>query len=126
MAAAVANIACSAWPHAAASSAAPSSKLRPRVAHPVAPPRNDLRKSGCLQSAIAWLEGPRPESRHLHQPALEGLTNSARTENSRHGDRNKSDHVIGGTRRRHGAAQGGGRRREVEGEEGRPSVKYGC
>ncbi|KZV19828.1 agglutinin-1-like [Dorcoceras hygrometricum] len=56
-AAAVANIACGAWPHAAASSAAPSSKLLPRVAHPAAPQRNDLRKAGCLQSAIARLEG---------------------------------------------------------------------
>ncbi|KZV35282.1 hypothetical protein F511_21298 [Dorcoceras hygrometricum] len=40
---AVANIACGAWPHAAAPSAAPSSKLRPRVAHPTAPPHNCLR-----------------------------------------------------------------------------------
>ncbi|KZV45805.1 hypothetical protein F511_36364 [Dorcoceras hygrometricum] len=47
----------------------------------------------------------------------QGLTNLARTEASRHGDRNKSDHVNGGTRRRHGAAQGGGRLGRV-GEEG--------
>ncbi|KZV38360.1 hypothetical protein F511_16027 [Dorcoceras hygrometricum] len=38
--AAAANIACG---HAAAPSAAPSSKLRPRVAHPAAPSRNCLR-----------------------------------------------------------------------------------
>ncbi|KZV43837.1 hypothetical protein F511_38753 [Dorcoceras hygrometricum] len=51
--------------------------------------------------------GPRPESRHLRQPALEGLTNSARTETPRRGDRNKSDHVDGahggGTGRRKAA-----------------------
>ncbi|KZV22222.1 Linoleoyl-CoA desaturase (ISS) [Dorcoceras hygrometricum] len=34
---------------------------------------------------------PRPEARFLHQPALEGLTRSARTETPRNGDRNKSD-----------------------------------
>ncbi|KZV23010.1 hypothetical protein F511_33255 [Dorcoceras hygrometricum] len=73
-----------------------------------------------IESLPCWR--PRSESRHLRQPALEGLKNSAWMETPRRGDRNKSDHVDGGTRRRHGAAQGGGRRREVEGEEGRPSV----
>ncbi|KZV48812.1 hypothetical protein F511_24125 [Dorcoceras hygrometricum] len=52
--------------------------------------------------------GPRPDSRHLRQPALEGLTNSARTETPRQADRNKFDH---GKRRRR--RKGGGRRREV-------------
>ncbi|KZV22884.1 hypothetical protein F511_08864 [Dorcoceras hygrometricum] len=46
---------------------------------------------------------PRPETRILRQPALEGLTNLARTESPRHADRNKSNHVItGGGRRRKG------------------------
>ncbi|KZV56853.1 hypothetical protein F511_27412 [Dorcoceras hygrometricum] len=35
----------------------------------------------------------RPESRLLRQPALEGLTNLARTEAPRKTDRNKSDHT---------------------------------
>ncbi|KZV56776.1 hypothetical protein F511_19170 [Dorcoceras hygrometricum] len=43
------------------------------------------------------------------------------SETPRRGDQNESDHVEGGTRRRQGATQGGGRRREVEGEEGRPN-----
>ncbi|KZV45521.1 hypothetical protein F511_26682 [Dorcoceras hygrometricum] len=46
-----------------------------------------------------------------------GLKNSTRMESPLRGDRNKSDHVNGGTRRRHGAAQGGGRLGRV-GEEG--------
>ncbi|KZV19858.1 hypothetical protein F511_29142 [Dorcoceras hygrometricum] len=40
--------------------------------------------------------GPRPETRFLHQPALEGLTNLARTESPQHADWNKSDHTING------------------------------
>ncbi|KZV31813.1 sporulation-specific protein 15-like [Dorcoceras hygrometricum] len=39
---------------------------------------------------------PRPETRLLRQPALEGLTNLARTESPRHADRNKSDHEVTG------------------------------
>ncbi|KZV21231.1 hypothetical protein F511_28065 [Dorcoceras hygrometricum] len=46
---------------------------------------------------------PRPETRILHQSALEGLTNLARTESPRHADRNKSNHMITGG----GAADGG-------------------
>ncbi|KZV18033.1 hypothetical protein F511_31088 [Dorcoceras hygrometricum] len=44
---------------------------------------------------------PRPEARFLRQPALEGLTRSARMETPRNGDRNKSD-------KRAAAAAGGG------------------
>ncbi|KZV30176.1 hypothetical protein F511_20806 [Dorcoceras hygrometricum] len=43
---------------------------------------------------------PRPEARFLRQPALEGLTRSARTETPQNGDRNKSD--------QRAAAAGGG------------------
>ncbi|KZV42831.1 putative tRNA modification GTPase MnmE [Dorcoceras hygrometricum] len=51
--------------------------------------------------------GPRPEIRLLRQPALEGLTNLARTESPRRGGRNKSNHEGGGTWRRHsGGARG--------------------
>ncbi|KZV27873.1 hypothetical protein F511_37399 [Dorcoceras hygrometricum] len=39
---------------------------------------------------------PRPETRLLRQPALEGLTNLARTESPRYADRNKSEHTING------------------------------
>ncbi|KZV47734.1 serine carboxypeptidase-like 11 [Dorcoceras hygrometricum] len=60
-------------------------------------------------AAVERQSGPRPEIRFLRQPALEGLTNSARTETPQCSDRNKSDHVDGGTRRWHGATQGGGR-----------------
>ncbi|KZV37578.1 hypothetical protein F511_17923 [Dorcoceras hygrometricum] len=71
-------------------------------------PTSFTRKSA-LQTvaAVDRQSGPRPESRHLRQPALEGLTNSARTKTPLRGDRNKSYHVDGGTRRRHGAAAGG-------------------
>ncbi|KZV21050.1 hypothetical protein F511_31546 [Dorcoceras hygrometricum] len=62
--------------------------------------------------------GPRPEGRLLSQPALEGLTRSARTETPRKIGRNKF---------RRGAAaatmQGAGRRREVGGEVGRPRLR---
>ncbi|KZV37011.1 hypothetical protein F511_17271 [Dorcoceras hygrometricum] len=55
--------------------------------------------------------GPRPEGKLLRQPALEGLTRSARTDSPRKVGRNKF---------RRGAAaaamQGGGRQREVGGE----------
>ncbi|KZV38538.1 hypothetical protein F511_36704 [Dorcoceras hygrometricum] len=57
--------------------------------------------------------GPRPETRLLLQPSLEGLTNLARTESPQHDDRNKSDHGGGGTvtrrwRRRPRGFWGGG------------------
>ncbi|KZV31441.1 hypothetical protein F511_37769 [Dorcoceras hygrometricum] len=57
--------------------------------------------------------GPRPKTRLLRQPALEGLTNLARTESPQHDDRNKSDHGGGGTaarrwRRRPRGFWGGG------------------
>ncbi|KZV25911.1 hypothetical protein F511_31564 [Dorcoceras hygrometricum] len=55
--------------------------------------------------------GPRSETRILHQPALEDLTNLARTETSRKDDRNKSDHNDGGTWRSGGSREveeGGG------------------
>ncbi|KZV28653.1 hypothetical protein F511_05780 [Dorcoceras hygrometricum] len=61
--------------------------------------------------------GPRPEGRLLSQPTLEGLTRSARTDSPRKVGRNKF---------RRGAAaamQGGGRRREVGGEVGRPKLR---
>ncbi|KZV53101.1 hypothetical protein F511_14199 [Dorcoceras hygrometricum] len=62
-------------------------------------------------AAVDRQSSPRPDSRHLRQPALEGLTNSARTETPLQADRNKSDH---GKRRRRATAGGGawsGRRR---------------
>ncbi|KZV39442.1 F-box protein-like [Dorcoceras hygrometricum] len=58
-------------------------------------------KGGRVGAAVDRQSGPRPDSRHLRQPALEGLTNSARTKTPRQADRNKSDH---GKRRRHTAA----------------------
>ncbi|KZV26524.1 beta-adaptin-like protein A [Dorcoceras hygrometricum] len=61
-------------------------------------------------AAVDRQSGPRPDSRHLRQSALEGLTNSARTETPRQADRNKSDH---GKRQRHTAAQGGGQPRAL-------------
>ncbi|KZV44684.1 hypothetical protein F511_27953 [Dorcoceras hygrometricum] len=48
-------------------------------------------KSGKQVSLVDRQSGPRPEARFLCQPALEGLTRSARTETPRNGDRNKSD-----------------------------------
>ncbi|KZV53448.1 bhlh transcription factor [Dorcoceras hygrometricum] len=57
---------------------------------------------------IRFPGGPRPQTRLLRQPALEGLMNLARTEAPRRGDRNKSDHVNGGgTGRRKAAADWG-------------------
>ncbi|KZV25633.1 hypothetical protein F511_34008 [Dorcoceras hygrometricum] len=58
---------------------------------------------------------PRSEARFLRQPALEGLTRSARTETPRNGDWNKSDQreaEAGGGRRRRGALEERGRPRE--------------
>ncbi|KZV41631.1 hypothetical protein F511_23128 [Dorcoceras hygrometricum] len=52
--------------------------------------------------------GPRPEAGFLRQPALEGLTNLARTESPLQGDRNKSDHEATAAARRQGAAAVGG------------------
>ncbi|KZV50179.1 hypothetical protein F511_19271 [Dorcoceras hygrometricum] len=46
-------------------------------------------------------------TRLLRQPALEGLTNLARTESPRRGDRNKSNHDGGGTAATQGAAADG-------------------
>ncbi|KZV19137.1 hypothetical protein F511_38922 [Dorcoceras hygrometricum] len=63
------------------------------------------------RAAVDRQSGPRPESRHLRQPALEGLTNSARTETPRQADRNKSDH----DKRQRTAAAGGGAREEADG-----------
>ncbi|KZV46533.1 myb-like protein J [Dorcoceras hygrometricum] len=81
--AAAANIACVTWPQAAAPSAAspatPCAKHGAQIAH----------------------HRPRSEIRFLRQPALEGLTNLARTKTPRKADRNKSDH---GKRRRMAAA----------------------
>ncbi|KZV19733.1 hypothetical protein F511_28595 [Dorcoceras hygrometricum] len=42
------------------------------------------------QATVDRQSGPRPKSRHLRQPALEGLTNSARMETPQRGGRNKS------------------------------------
>ncbi|KZV26738.1 hypothetical protein F511_20907 [Dorcoceras hygrometricum] len=64
-----------------------------------ASPHNDCERQAasgrppCASSAHAAVDhqsGPRPESRRLRQPALEGLTNSARTETPQRGGRNKS------------------------------------
>ncbi|KZV32317.1 kelch-like protein 8 [Dorcoceras hygrometricum] len=63
------------------------------------------------RAAVERQSGPRPESRHLCQPALEGLTNSARTETPQRGGWNKSGE---------GATTGGGVRL---GEEGRPKSR---
>ncbi|KZV46039.1 hypothetical protein F511_11355 [Dorcoceras hygrometricum] len=65
-----------------------------------------------VMAAVDRQSGPRPDSRNLRQTALEGLTNSARTETPRQADRNKSYH---GKRRRKGGAR---RRRRVALEEG--------
>ncbi|KZV23692.1 MLO-like protein 11 [Dorcoceras hygrometricum] len=57
---------------------------------------NNVLKDPSLSSdttaAVDLQSGPRPESRHLRQPALEGMTNSARTETPLQADRNMSDH----------------------------------
>ncbi|KZV45790.1 rab9 effector protein with kelch motif-like [Dorcoceras hygrometricum] len=55
-------------------------------------------------AAVDRQSGPRPEIRFLRHPALEGLTNSAWTETTRRGDRNKSDHA----KNRATVAAGGG------------------
>ncbi|KZV53060.1 ABC transporter C family member 10-like [Dorcoceras hygrometricum] len=60
--------------------------------------------------------GPRPEGRLLRHPALEGLMRSARTDSPRKSGWNKF-------RRGAAAMQGGGRRREVGGEVGRPKLR---
>ncbi|KZV46969.1 hypothetical protein F511_15766 [Dorcoceras hygrometricum] len=65
-----------------------------------------------MKAGVDRQSGPRPESRHLRQPALEGLTNSARTETAQRGGRNKSGEGV--------AAAGGGVRL---GEEGRPKSR---
>ncbi|KZV40477.1 hypothetical protein F511_40428 [Dorcoceras hygrometricum] len=57
-----------------------NSGARPRVA--TRPPRK--------HAAVDRQSGPRPESSHLRQPVLEGLTNSARMEIPQRGGRNKS------------------------------------
>ncbi|KZV44632.1 hypothetical protein F511_26091 [Dorcoceras hygrometricum] len=111
--AAAANIACGAWPHAAAPSAAspatPCAKHGTQIAHHRAMICALLLATACHHARPA--HGPRPETPFLRQPALEGLTNLARTETPRKSDRNKSDY---GKRRRTAAAGGGaqgGRRR---------------
>ncbi|KZV16302.1 hypothetical protein F511_38230 [Dorcoceras hygrometricum] len=68
-----------------------------------------------MQAAVDRQSGPRPDSRHLRQPALEGLTNSARMETPQSGGRNKSGEgaaatALGGGRRRREAWRGGGGR----------------
>ncbi|KZV49912.1 hypothetical protein F511_40071 [Dorcoceras hygrometricum] len=60
-----------------------------------------------IQAAVDRQSSPRPDSRHLRQPALEGLTNSARTETPQRGGRNKSGEGA--------AAAGGGVRLGEEG-----------
>ncbi|KZV24586.1 cylicin-2-like [Dorcoceras hygrometricum] len=61
---------------------------------------------------------PQPDSRHLRQPALEGLTNSVQTETPRQADRNKSDQR---TRRWGGGTWATARPREGARGEGWPS-----
>ncbi|KZV28074.1 hypothetical protein F511_02160 [Dorcoceras hygrometricum] len=68
--------------------------------------------------AVDRQSGPRPDSRHLCQPALEGLMNSARTETPRQADRNKSDQR---TRRQGGGTWAAARPSEGARGEGRPS-----
>ncbi|KZV51004.1 hypothetical protein F511_18984 [Dorcoceras hygrometricum] len=68
--------------------------------------------------AVDRQSGPRPDSRHLRQPALERLTNSARTKTPRQADRNKSDRR---TWRRGGGTWATARPREGARGEGRPS-----
>ncbi|KZV52898.1 hypothetical protein F511_33204 [Dorcoceras hygrometricum] len=70
------------------------------------------------QAAVDRQSGPRSDSRHLCQSALEGLTNSERTETPRQADRNKSDQR---TRRRGGGTWAAARPREGARGEGRPS-----
>ncbi|KZV22799.1 hypothetical protein F511_40873 [Dorcoceras hygrometricum] len=70
------------------------------------------------QAAVDRQSGPRPDSRHLCQPALEGLTNSAWTETPRQADRNKSDQR---TRRRGDGTWAAARPREGARGEGRSS-----
>ncbi|KZV41677.1 hypothetical protein F511_25500 [Dorcoceras hygrometricum] len=65
--------------------------------------------------------GPRPEGRLLHQPALEGLTRSARTDSPRKVGRNKFRR--GAAARRCKAAAGGGDIRE---RRGRRALGLGC
>ncbi|KZV46839.1 hypothetical protein F511_30196 [Dorcoceras hygrometricum] len=55
-------------------------------------------------------EGPRPDVRLLRQPALEGLTRSARTDSPRRSGRNEFPAKRAAT----AAAWGGGRRRLFE------------
>ncbi|KZV34200.1 hypothetical protein F511_40086 [Dorcoceras hygrometricum] len=76
------------------------------------------RARNLVRATVDRQSGPRPDSRHLHQPALEGLTNSARMETPRQADRNKSDQR---TRRRGGGTWAAARPREGARGEGRPS-----
>ncbi|KZV31123.1 thaumatin-like protein [Dorcoceras hygrometricum] len=56
--------------------------------------RSCARRGAAMRGGAAG--GQRPESRLLRQPALEGLTNSARTETPQHGGRNKSGEEAAG------------------------------
>ncbi|KZV18179.1 hypothetical protein F511_21769 [Dorcoceras hygrometricum] len=111
---------------AAPTAAPPAASVRPSWRTSCAPSRN-----GCAwplaiarlsiahpYAAVDRQSRPRPDSRHLRQPALEGLTNSARTETPRQADRNKSDQR---TRRRGSGTLAAARPREGGRGEGRPS-----
>ncbi|KZV58082.1 Tau class glutathione S-transferase [Dorcoceras hygrometricum] len=92
---------------AAASGRLPCEKEAANPRPPCASSSHVARAHMRVQRRVAVVDrqsGPRSEIRFLRQPALEGLTNSARTETPRRGDRNKSDH---------GAADDGGRRWSV-------------
>ncbi|KZV28267.1 hypothetical protein F511_20032 [Dorcoceras hygrometricum] len=76
------------------------------------PPR--VRRTAAARRRLPPEQRPRPETRVLRQPALEGLKNLARMETPRKDDRNKSDHDGGGTAARRGGAWRSGGGCEVE------------
>ncbi|KZV44038.1 hypothetical protein F511_16599 [Dorcoceras hygrometricum] len=87
------------------------------LGHRAASGQRSAAMRGQRAAAVDCQSGPRPESRHLRQPALEGLTNSARMETPQRGGRNKSDEGAAAA----AALSGGGVR--LGGEEGRPRAR---
>ncbi|KZV17075.1 ribosome biogenesis protein bms1 [Dorcoceras hygrometricum] len=105
------NIACGTWPHA-------RRDVRSMAAPCMAQPANhralhQRTVAGHLRNRLRWparnvARVAVPTCAAASQaPALEGLKNSIQTESPRRGDRNKSDHVNGGTRRCKAAADWG-------------------